>query len=219
MSQPTPPAESLARAFLRESAMESLRDPEWAGRLAAATLDPGERETLALAAAGAALSGAGKALLDSKAEIVFEVLCVSDRDALARSVGTAFGAPAEAALRGDPAAYEALPVRSSCRLAAWRFPDGSYALRSSAPADELERFAQALLASPATLAAVGGAREQAVRRARSLASSGQSALPLSQSDLGRLLSTLSRGSDWAPGVRVLALDGSRALAPSDLALR
>ena len=215
----TAPAESLAHTFLRESAMEALRDPEWAARLAVATLDTGERESLALAAASAALVGAGKALLESKAEIIFEVLCVSDRDALARSVGTAFGAPAEAALRADLAAFNALPPRSSCRLAAWRFPDGSYALRSSAPAEELERFALALLASPGMLAAVGGERELAVRRARALARSGQSALPLSEPELSRLLSTLSHGTEWAPGVRVLTLDGARALTPSNLVLR
>lgn len=215
-NDPAAAAPTQAQAFLREAAIAALAAPEMSARVAVASLDPTERDGLAASAASEALSGSGKALMESDATIAFEALCVSSREALADSVEAAFGHAAAAALRADKNAFDSLPERSACLLNAWRFPDGSFALRSRAADDSLEHFAASLLSCPALLLALGPERGDSIRRARSLAKASSGALALERDGLVKLVMSMVENNSWRAGTRVLTPDGSRELSPSDL---
>ena len=212
----TQPDTTEANEFLRATALETMDEPAFASRAAAALLDPVENARVASDVAARVLSQSRSKLSSSKASIAFEALCISDRSALADSTEIAFGPEAAAALRSDPEAYAMIPQRSSSLLSAWRFSDGSFLLCSRSNDDSLAGFGKALLACPAFLACLAPHKDQSISRALRLASSADGAFPLSKSALAALLSSMRDGSGWKLGTRVLAVNGSATLAPDDL---
>ena len=199
MLNPTP---SQADTFIRELAMETLAEPDFAFR-AALGRDPLIAADLAAEVAAKTLAAARPKLLQSKAHILFEAVAVSSRQAIADSIGAVYGAAAQSALESDGAAMASLPERSQSSLSAWRFPDSSLVLCSRSADDSFEASATALARCSAFLEAVGPKKASQFSRAQRGGWGAQGAFPLSSPALAALLRGMG-GADglWTRGVRV-----------------
>ena len=204
--------DTQAQSFMAQQAQRLLDDPAFAAKAAA------NPESCAREAAAAAIGLARDALPQSSAALSFDALVVSSQDAMLDSIERSFGSKAAAALREDPSAMALLPKRSQCALAAWRFPDGSFALSCKAVDGSFEAMGLALESSQAFRAALGPGAEDAIERAKAAGWGAQAACAIDHASLLRMILSLSASESlWLPGVNVSERSTGRGATPASLA--